>query len=120
MTAQELKARAIDRAKEQHVEVYKLAGTNGQTWLAQSVHREPGAHYTVQVANGKVTSCTCPGWLHWNMCKHAAAVELALEKERAVKAAEQAIRDEQRRRDESNLKPPARYGRTKLFLEYED
>ncbi len=67
--------RALQRAKKERVRIVKLAGRD--RYLARSRTVDPGAYYELSVAWG-VVRCTCPGFLHRGLCKHAAALKSRL------------------------------------------
>jgi uncharacterized membrane protein len=85
MTEQELQARAIQRAHDQHVYIRRTARAGVYVTNSRS---EPGVKYTL-VAGAGITACSCKGYLYRQSCKHVEALRnrLAREQQQARRAA---------------------------------
>ena len=79
MATPELEQRALDRAKAERVRIVKLAGQD--RYLARSRTVEPGAYFELSVSWGRVR-CSCPGFSYRGVCKHAAALQARIERDR--------------------------------------
>src|SRR6266480_1478001 len=75
LSTEELERRALERARLERVKIIKLVGQD--RYLARSRTVEPGAYYELSVSWGRVT-CSCPGFAHRSICKHAAALKARL------------------------------------------
>src|SRR5438874_5340276 len=72
MQVDEMERRALERAKVERVRIVKLAGE--QRYLARSRTVEPGAYFELSVSHWGHVRCSCPGFTHRGICKHAAAL----------------------------------------------
>ena len=80
MLRSELEARAQERARSERVRIVKLAGQG--RYLARSRTVEPGAYFELSVTSWGEVRCSCPGFDHRGVCKHAEALKVRLERER--------------------------------------
>ncbi len=89
--------RALARAREQGVKLRRQPNGDSNTFIASSVSR-PGTLHTVTTDGERAIACDCIGWQHGHYCKHAAAVNAALELEKAKQ-------QERQRRETAYLAP---------------
>jgi len=76
LSTEELERRALERARTERVKVIKLVGQ--ERYLARSRTVEPGAYYELSVSSWGRITCSCPGFAHRSICKHAAALKARL------------------------------------------
>lgn len=87
MTDAEKEARARRRAREQRVHIFVVPGRPGvYTTKSKS---DPTERYDL-VARDGVIACSCPGYEHHKVCKHAEALKSRLARE-AVAAARRIV-----------------------------
>lgn len=78
MTVAELEARAISRAREEHIHIFAVPGRQGV--YQTSSKSEPGRKYTL-VAKGGIEACSCRGFEFRQSCKHVEALRNRLARE---------------------------------------
>lgn len=88
MSEAQLLARAAQRAREEHVHVFAVAGQPGH-YLTKS-KSNPGERYNLVVGNDGIVGCSCKGFEYRCVCKHASALEARLAREQI--RAERALR----------------------------
>jgi SWIM zinc finger len=76
LSAEELERRALERARTERIKIVKLVGQD--RYLARSRTVEPGAYYELSVSSWGRVICSCPGFAHRSICKHAAALKARL------------------------------------------
>lgn len=76
------------RARARSVRVVKLAGQN--RYLARSRTYEPGSYFELWVSPWGHVRCTCPGFTHRGVCKHAEALREKLKNSRSAAGLEHA------------------------------
>ena len=76
LSIEELERRALERARTERVKIIKLVGQD--RYLARSRTVEPGAYYELSVSSWGRVTCSCPGFIHRSLCKHAAALKALL------------------------------------------
>src|SRR5436190_19454392 len=76
LSTEELEVRALERARTERIKIIKLVGQ--ERYLARSRTVEPGAYYELSVSSWGRVICTCPGFTHRSVCKHAAALKARL------------------------------------------
>lgn len=80
MTTAELHARAIQRAHDEHVHIFKVPNRPGvYTTLSKS---RPRARYVLVVEDDGTVGCSCRGFLNHKACKHAEGLLNRLARER--------------------------------------
>jgi len=73
-----LEARAIQRAKDEHIHIFAVAGRPGvYTTCSRS---EPGKKHTL-VAKAGIEACSCRGFEYRQSCKHVEALRARLARE---------------------------------------
>ena len=77
MTAAELQARAIQRAADQHVHIFKTARPGVYTTKSKA---DPTARYTLVTRDG-IVACSCKGFEYRQCCKHSEALRNRLARE---------------------------------------
>ena len=88
MAKPELEQKALARARAERVRIVKLAGED--RYLARSRTVEPGAYFELSVSWGRVR-CSCPGFSYRGICKHAAALQARIERDRPDAASEEEL-----------------------------
>ena len=88
MPRQELEQKALARARAERVRIVKLAGED--RYLARSRTVEPGAYFELSVSWGRVR-CSCPGFSYRGICKHAAALQARIERDRPDAVSEEEL-----------------------------
>ncbi len=79
MTTEELNEQALQRAVQERLHTFKVAGE--PLYMVRSRQTEPGAMHRVSINARGVDHCTCKGWYYRGSCTHAAAVTRRLERE---------------------------------------
>ena len=81
MTEAEQRARAIQRAREEHVHILKVHNRpNVYTTLSKSRER---ARYILFVENDGAVACSCRGFYNHKVCKHSEQLHTRLAREAA-------------------------------------
>lgn len=94
MTESEKRARAIQRAREEHVHILKVHNRpNVYTTLSKSRER---ARYILFVEPDGSVACSCRGFYNHKVCKHSEQLHTRLARE----AAEQRRREARLRRED--------------------
>ena len=88
MAKPELEQKALARARAERVRIVKLAGQD--RYLARSRTVEPGAYFELSVSWGRVR-CSCPGFNYRGICKHAAALQARIERDRPDAVSEEEL-----------------------------
>ncbi len=73
-----LETRARQRAIDQDVSIFPLAGRNSREFLSQSVYSEPGAYWQLWLDDTSQPHCNCPGFTKRQSCKHVEALKMHL------------------------------------------
>lgn len=76
MTQEELVRRALERSTRERVRIVRQADGTYRTRSKS----DPGVSYELRV-EGELPVCSCPGFAHYRMCKHAAGLWKRLRRE---------------------------------------
>lgn len=76
MTTEELVTRALERSTRERVRIVR----QGDGTYRTRSKSDPGVSYELRV-EGELPVCSCPGFAHYRMCKHAAGLWKRLRRE---------------------------------------